>query len=84
MTIYTLGNFLLWCTVLNYVILILWFVVFCLAHEWMFKLHTRWFRLTATQFDAIHYGGMSVYKIGILLLNLAPLIALHFVTHHAS
>ena len=84
MTIYTLGNFLLWCTVLNYVILILWFLVFCLAHEWMFKLHARWFRLTATQFDAIHYGGMSVYKIGILLLNLVPLIALHFVAHHAS
>jgi hypothetical protein len=84
MTIYTLGNFLLWCTVLNYVILILWFLVFCLAHEWMFKLHGRWFRLTATQFDAIHYGGMSVYKIGILLLNLVPLIALHFVPRHVS
>ncbi|WP_257387208.1 DUF6868 family protein [Tahibacter caeni] len=28
-------------------------------------------------FDAIHYGGMAVYKIGILLFNLAPLLALH-------
>ena len=84
MTIYTLSNFLLWGTVLNYVILFLWFLAFWLAHDWMFKLHGRWFSLTATQFDAIHYGGMAVYKIGILLLNLVPFIALNIVARHAG
>ena len=81
---FPLNDFLLWCTILNYLVLILWFVVFSLAHEWMFKLHGRWFRLSADQFDALHYGGMAVYKVGILLLNLVPLIALNIVARHAS
>ena len=81
---FPLTDFLLWCTILNYLILFLWFIVFCLAHEWMFKLHGRWFRLTAAQFDALHYGGMAAYKIGILLLNLVPYIALSVVARHAS
>lgn len=79
-----LGSFLLWCTILNYLVLLLWFAAFSLAHNWMFTLHGRWFRLTAAQFDALHYGGMAVYKIGILLLNLVPLIALNIVARHAS
>jgi len=40
-------------------------------------LHTRWFKLSVETFDAIHYAGMSVYKIGVLLLNLAPFAALY-------
>ena len=81
---FPLSDFLLWCTVLNYVVLLLWFVVFSLAHDWMFKLHGRWFRLTPPQFDALHYAGMTVYKVGILLLNLVPLVALSIVVRHAS
>jgi hypothetical protein len=81
---FPLRDFLLWCTVLNYVVLLLWFVAFSLAHDWMFRLHGRWFRLTTAQFDAIHYAGMAVYKVGIMLLNLVPLVALSLVVRHAS
>jgi len=81
---FLLKDFLLWCTILNYLVLLLWFVVFSLAHDWIFKLHGRWFRLTAAQFDALHYGGMTVYKVGILLLNLVPYVALTIVAGHAS
>lgn len=80
----SLSDFLLWCTILNYLILVLWFIVFCVAHEWMFRLHSRWFRLTAVQFDALHYGGMAVYKVGILLLNLVPYVTLSIVARHAG
>jgi len=80
---FPLVEFLLWCTILNYLVLIIWFAAFTLAHEWMFRLHGRWFRLTAAQFDALHYGGMAVYKVGILLLNLVPLVALTLIGRHA-
>ena len=79
-----LTDFLLWCTVLNYLILVLWFIAFTLAHDWIFRLHGRWFHLTADQFDSLHYGGMAAYKIGILLLNLVPLIALTILVRHAG
>jgi len=80
---FPLSDFLLCCTILNYLVLLLWFVVFSLAHDWMFKLHGRWFRLTTAQFDALHYAGMAVYKVGILLLNLVPYVALNIVARHA-
>jgi hypothetical protein len=68
---------LLWCTVINYGLLLWWFVFFTCAHDWIRRLHGRWFRLPAEQFDAIHYAGMAIDKIGIFLFNLVPYVALH-------
>ena len=66
MSIELTRSFLPWCTVINYGILLVWFLVFTLAHDWMRRFHGRWFRLSDEQFDALHYLGMSIYKIGIL------------------
>jgi hypothetical protein len=79
MSIELTRNFLLWCTVINYGILLVWFLVFARAHDWMRRFHGRWFRLSDEQFDALHYMGMSIYKIGILLLNLAPFLVLRII-----
>lgn len=67
---------LLWCLVINYAILIAWFLLFVAAHDFILRLHGKWFRLSEEQFDAAHYIGMAIYKIGIMLFNLVPLIAL--------
>ncbi|MFO7766939.1 MAG: hypothetical protein R6V33_10955 [Pelovirga sp.] len=75
MNIELLGSLLLWSSVINLGILAVWFALFSLARNWMYKLHSRWFRLSDEQFDALHYGAMAFYKIGILLLNLVPYIA---------
>ncbi|MXS84421.1 hypothetical protein ABO04_00450 [Nitrosomonas sp. HPC101] len=79
MNLEVLRNFLLWCTVINYGILLVWFLFFMFAREWMQRLHGRWFHLSPERFDALHYAGMSVYKIGILLLNLVPYIVLSII-----
>lgn len=76
MNIAQLTDFLLYCTLINYVILLIWFFAFTFAKNWMKKLHRQWFNLSDQNFDAIHYSAMAVYKIGILLLNLVPFIAL--------
>lgn len=70
-------RFLLVSLAINYGVLLVWFVAFVFARDWMHRLHGRWFRLSERTFDAIHYSAMAVYKIGILLFNLVPLIALH-------
>jgi hypothetical protein len=72
-------DILLCCTAINYLILGVWFGVFCLAHDWLYQLHVRWFSLTDEAFDKLHYAGMSIYKIEILLFNITPLIALYIV-----
>ena len=76
MNIATLQTLLLWCTVINYIILIVWFAAFVLGHDALYGLHSRWFNLSKEQFDAMNYCSIAVYKIGIMLLNLVPLIAL--------
>ncbi len=76
MTVCEIKNILLWCVGLNYAVLFIWFGAFVLAHDRMYKMHLRWFSLSVETFDAIHYAGLAVYKIGILLFFLVPLIAL--------
>ena len=76
MNMMQLSDFLLYSLLINYGILIIWLVVFVFAKDWMKRLHGQWFKLSDQQFDAVHYGGMAVYKIGVLLFNLVPFIAL--------
>ncbi len=80
MTTNEIKDALLWCVGLNYAILFIWFGVFVFAHEWMYKMHSRWFKLSVENFDAIHYIGLAIYKSGIILFNLVPLLALCLVS----
>jgi hypothetical protein len=79
MTIEMLRSALLWCSVINYGLLILWFLLFVIPHEWMYRLYGRWFRLTAEQFDAVNLAGIVLYKVAILLFNLVPYVALRII-----
>ena len=76
MNLDAIKEFLLYSLAFNYSILLIWFGVYSLGHDWMYRLHSRWFNLSAQTFDALHYAGMTVYKIGIIMLNIAPLVAL--------
>ena len=75
MAISDLKEILAWCVGINYAVLLIWFGAFFGAHDWLFRMHTRWFKLSTETFDAINYAGMATYKIGVLLFNVTPLIA---------
>lgn len=75
MTMHEIKDVLLWCAVFNYAALFIWFGAFVFAHDWMYRMHGRWFKFSVETFDAIHYTGLAVYKLGILLFNLVPLLA---------
>lgn len=79
MSIEVTRSFLLWCMIINYGMLMVWFLVFAFAHDGMQRLHGRWFRLSRDQFDALNYASMAIFKIGIVLFNLVPLIVLYIV-----
>ncbi|MFC4528674.1 hypothetical protein ISN76_16730 [Dyella halodurans] len=70
-------DMLLWSIGLNYAVLLLWAGTFVFARGWMYRMHGRWFKLSDETFDAIHYAGLAVYKIGILLFVLMPWLALY-------
>ena len=45
MTMNEIKDFLLFCTIVNYVMLLIWAGAFILAHDWMYRLHSRWFKI---------------------------------------
>jgi len=79
MKIEILSRFLLWCTLLNYALLIVWFLAFFFLRDFIYVLHQRFFRISVEQFNAINYAGIAFYKILILVFNLIPYIALKII-----
>jgi hypothetical protein len=76
MTLPEIRAFLLWCTLFNAGLLTIWFLMFAVARDWIYRLHSRWFPIPRERFDAIHYALMAAYKTGIILFNLVPWLAL--------
>ena len=54
----TIKELLLCSLAINYGVLIIWSAVFILAHDWVYRLHSRWFKISVETFDALHYAGM--------------------------
>ena len=79
MTLETVRDVIAWCTVINLILLLWWYALFTLAHDWMYRFHGKWFKISVETFDAVHYAGMALFKIGIFLFNLAPYLALRIV-----
>ena len=68
-------EFLLWNAAINYSILLLWVGMYLFAHEWMYRLHARWFAISREAFDMLNYGGIGLYKLGNILFFLVPALA---------
>ena len=79
MSIETARGFFFWCSVINYGLLVVWAVLGTFGRKWLYPLWSRWFRLTPEQFDAINFGGITLYKTGIFLFNIVPCVALYLV-----
>ncbi len=79
MTLEVVRSALAWCIVINVLLLFAWFLIFTLAHDWTYRYHSKWYTLSTETFDTIHYSGMALFKIGTLLFNLTPYLALRIV-----
>lgn len=79
MSLDQLREFLGWMTVLNFGFLTYWALMFCCCRNLIYRMHTKWFRLSEERFDELHYQGMAIYKIGIFLLCLMPYLALRII-----
>ena len=79
MTIEVMRAVLGWCSIINMGILLWWFLFFTLAHDWVYRVHGKWFKLSVEQFDAIHYAGITFFKLVIFVFNISPYFALRIV-----
>ena len=79
MTVELIRDGLAWCAIINMGVLLLWFLVLMVAHDWIYRLHGKWFKLPEEKFDTIQYASMGFFKLSILLLNVVPYLALRIV-----
>ena len=80
MTVDLLKGALAWSAVLNMGILLWWFLFLTLAHDWVYKMHSKFYHIQREQFDAIHYAGRAFYKICIFTFFIVPYLALRIMT----
>jgi hypothetical protein len=71
--------FFAWCSVLNMGLLLLWAMFFMFAHDWTYRIHSKWFNMPIDKFDTMHYAGIALFKMGVLLFNLVPYFALRII-----
>ena len=79
MTLELVTAMLGWCTAINLGLLVWWILFVVLAHDWTYRVHTKWFEISPQQFDAIHYAGMGIFKMVVIVFNLVPYLALRIV-----
>ncbi|GMW00405.1 MAG: hypothetical protein AMXMBFR84_15420 [Candidatus Hydrogenedentota bacterium] len=79
MTLETIRDALGWCIVFDVIFLFVWGCAFAFMHDWMYRMHVKWFKMSVETFDAIHYAGMALFKMGMILTALVPYLALRIV-----
>jgi len=76
----TVREVLFWCFIINFGLLLWWFLFIIFARDWTYRLHSKWFKLSIEQFDAIHYAGIALFKLSIFSFYLVPYFALLIVS----
>jgi hypothetical protein len=80
MTVDILLGVLGWSAVINIGLLLWWSLWILFAHDFVYRMHSKWFKISVEKFDAIHYAGMAFYKITIIVFNVVPYLALRIIT----
>jgi hypothetical protein len=60
----------------NYGILILWFIVYMAAPDWLFTMNSRWFPISRHEFDLVNYCGIGFLKVLSIAFFLSPYLAI--------
>ena len=79
MELETIRAFFAWCSVINMGLLLWWALFLLLAHDWTYRLHSKWFKISVEQFDTIHYAGIAIFKLGVFMFKLVPYFALRII-----
>lgn len=75
----TVARVLIRCFWGGVLLLLIWFVSYLAAGDWVYAMHAKWFSFSRQQFDVIHYCGMAATKLIILVAFLIPYLCLRIV-----
>jgi len=76
LTLAQITAFLGWCTLINLGFYLVAVIFVIGMKDWLMRTHSRMFRIDKTALPRIYMDYLARYKIAILVLNLAPYLAL--------
>ncbi|MBT3186277.1 MAG: hypothetical protein HN828_05180 [Candidatus Thioglobus sp.] len=76
MTIAMWQSFFGWSLLINWSVLIVWILVIKLAPDFVYRVHSYWLPISRASFNAIHYGGIGLYKLFIFFFLMTPYFVL--------
>ena len=72
----SLASIFLRCFVLSFALLLLWFILYMAAGDWIYSINALWFEIGRRDFDTIHYCGMALVKVCAILFFLFPYLSI--------
>jgi len=80
MNIDSLHSFFMWCTIINGCILIYSSLFLCFAPDFVYRIQSKWYRISRENFDIIVYSYLGLLKLLFFVFNLTPYLALTILT----
>ena len=75
-TVEVLEKFFLWMTVINFCLLTFYSILFLSARNFIYRIHSRWFKISEEKMSSTLYKILAYYKVAIIGFNLVPYIAI--------
>ena len=76
MDIESIRAFFMWCTILNFALLVLSSLICVCAGDWADRIHNKWFSISRETFNVAIYSFLGLYKVLVFVFCLIPYIAL--------
>ncbi len=80
MDIYSLKTFFMWCSLINFGLLMHMSLAFLFFPDFIYRMHSRWFPLSRESFNTVIYGFLGLFKLFFFGFNLVPYVALHIMS----
>ena len=71
----TIAKITIRCFFLNLIVLLIWFLFYVLAGDFMYQVHSNLFEMTEHEFAVINYCGIMLLKIFTFTFFLFPYVA---------
>ena len=76
MNIQTLGQFFMWCTIINGSLLTFWTLAVLFIPDLVYRTQQKFAAMSKETFHMAMYGFLGLFKIFFLVFNLVPFVAL--------
>jgi hypothetical protein len=76
MDMQTVTAFFMWCTIINFGFLMIWFLGFMVVSDLSYRLHNKWFPMSRDTFNVSMYVFLGVFKLLVIVFNAVPYVVL--------